>query len=84
MLAVLLVLRFISQGKKSADLEHVSNKELRAMCENILQLITTTIDQMEGVSWPLFITHDISFLPSLDSLCRWSIHGCLLPVSLMF
>ncbi|ESO87809.1 hypothetical protein LOTGIDRAFT_234834 [Lottia gigantea] len=36
-------------GKKSADPEYVSNKALRLMCNNILQLITTTIDDMEMV-----------------------------------
>uniref|UniRef100_A0A2C9KZ46 Maestro heat-like repeat-containing protein family member 1 n=1 Tax=Biomphalaria glabrata TaxID=6526 RepID=A0A2C9KZ46_BIOGL len=43
------------KGKKSPDPEHVSNQSLRSMCDNILQLVTTTIDKMESVLWPYLL-----------------------------
>ncbi|GFN92402.1 maestro heat-like repeat family member 1 [Plakobranchus ocellatus] len=40
------------KGKRNPDPEHVSNQALRLMCDNILQLVTTTIEHMEPVLWP--------------------------------
>ena len=40
--------------KGPADPDSVSNTALRSMCESVLQLVTTTIDIMEGVSLFLY------------------------------
>ena len=38
------------QGKRNPDPEAVNNKQLRHMCDNVLQLLTNTVEQMETVS----------------------------------
>lgn len=41
----------IFQGtKRSPDPEYVTNQQLRHMCDNVLQLLTNTVEQMENVS----------------------------------
>ncbi|XP_060075327.1 maestro heat-like repeat-containing protein family member 1 isoform X2 [Ylistrum balloti] len=42
-------------GKRSPDPEHVTNKQLKMMCDNVLQLLTTTVDDMEQVLWPYLL-----------------------------
>ncbi|KAJ8303306.1 hypothetical protein KUTeg_019702 [Tegillarca granosa] len=42
-------------GKRSADPEHVTNKALRMMCDNVLQLLATTVEEMEVVLWPYLL-----------------------------
>ncbi|XP_072169220.1 maestro heat-like repeat-containing protein family member 1 [Diadema setosum] len=42
-------------GRRITDPEYVSNEALRAMCENVLHLITTTIASMEEVLWPFML-----------------------------
>lgn len=42
---------------KNADPEFISNAALKTMCENVLQLMTTTIDGMENVLWPRLIEY---------------------------
>uniref|UniRef100_A0A2R5LMZ7 Putative heat repeat-containing protein 7a n=2 Tax=Ornithodoros turicata TaxID=34597 RepID=A0A2R5LMZ7_9ACAR len=37
---------------RPADYDYVSNEALRTMCENVLQLLTTTVDNIEKVLWP--------------------------------
>ena len=41
---------FSPQNKKQVDPDWVSNEGLRSMCGNVLNLITTTIANMESVS----------------------------------
>ncbi|BFZ13379.1 hypothetical protein BsWGS_16418 [Bradybaena similaris] len=43
------------KGKRSPDPEYVSNQALRSMCDNILTLVTTTIENMEMVLWPYLL-----------------------------
>ncbi|CAG5120746.1 unnamed protein product, partial [Candidula unifasciata] len=43
------------KGKRSPDPEYVSNQALRSMCDNILMLVTTTIENMETVLWPYLL-----------------------------
>lgn len=43
-------LEFTNQGKRSTDPEYVSNQALRLMCDNVLQLLATTVEDMEPVS----------------------------------
>ena len=39
------------QNKRlTADVDAVSNDALRSMCENVLQLLSTTVDNMDIVS----------------------------------
>ncbi|CAG2234423.1 unnamed protein product [Mytilus edulis] len=42
-------------GKKSPDPEYVSNQALRTMCDHVLQLLTTTVEDMEHVLWPYLL-----------------------------
>lgn len=42
---------------KNADPDFISNAALKTMCENILQLMTTTISGMEKVLWPRLIEY---------------------------
>ena len=47
------------QNKRSAtDADSVSNDALRSMCENVLQLLSTTVDNMDIVSRRLSPQHD--------------------------
>ncbi|OWF48217.1 Maestro heat-like repeat-containing protein family member 1 [Mizuhopecten yessoensis] len=42
-------------GKRSPDPEYVTNKQLKLMCDNVLQLLTTTVEDMEQVLWPYLL-----------------------------
>ncbi|XP_034336261.2 maestro heat-like repeat-containing protein family member 1 isoform X2 [Magallana gigas] len=42
-------------GKRSTDPEYVSNQALRLMCDNVLQLLATTVEDMEPVLWPFLL-----------------------------
>ncbi|XP_046558810.1 LOW QUALITY PROTEIN: maestro heat-like repeat-containing protein family member 1 [Haliotis rubra] len=59
-------------GKRPADPEWVSNKALRSMCENILQLVTTTIERMEIVLWPYLLELIVpeQYTEAAGALCR--------------
>ena len=57
-----ILMYFTSQGKRNPDIEYVSNQALRMMCDNVLQLLTTTVDDMEQVQ--------------LHSLDRRSVMSC--------
>ena len=39
----------VFQGKRPNDPEYVSNEALRAMCENVLQLLSNTVENMDVV-----------------------------------
>ncbi|XP_013777980.1 maestro heat-like repeat-containing protein family member 1 [Limulus polyphemus] len=41
-----------SKDKRPPDPEYVSREALRTMCDNVMNLLTTTVDQMEKVMWP--------------------------------
>ncbi|KAL4234897.1 Mroh1p [Mactra antiquata] len=41
--------------KRSPDPDHVTNVQLRHMCDNVLQLLTNTVEQMENVLWPYLL-----------------------------
>ncbi|XP_052229832.1 maestro heat-like repeat-containing protein family member 1 isoform X3 [Dreissena polymorpha] len=41
--------------KRSPDPDHVTNTQLRHMCDNVLQLLTNTVEQMENVLWPYLL-----------------------------
>ena len=38
----------------------VTNDELRQMCENVVQLLVTTQEPMEGLFWPLLLRHALN------------------------
>ena len=44
---------YFDQGKRSNDPEYVSNQALRLMCDNVLQLLATTVEDMESVRSPI-------------------------------
>lgn len=50
-------LELIKQGKRSTDPEYVSNQALRLMCDNVLQLLATTVEDMEPVSRSMVAKH---------------------------
>ncbi|XP_059158762.1 maestro heat-like repeat-containing protein family member 1 isoform X2 [Physella acuta] len=60
------------KGKRSPDPEYVSNEALRHMCDNILQLVTTTIDKMEIVLWPYLLELVVpeQYTASVGTVCR--------------
>lgn len=39
-------------AKRPTDFDYVSNEALRTMCENVLQLLTTTVDDIDKIMWP--------------------------------
>ncbi|XP_046842253.1 maestro heat-like repeat-containing protein family member 1 [Xenia sp. Carnegie-2017] len=58
--------------KKSSESDSVSNKSIQAMCESILRLVTTTIEQMENVLWPYlleFLVH-AEYTCAITSVCQ--------------
>jgi hypothetical protein len=40
----------LQNKRPPADVDFVSNDALRGMCENVLQLLSTTVDNMDVVS----------------------------------
>lgn len=42
-------------GRRTEDPNYVSNEALRGMCENVMHLLTTTVDKMENVLWPTIL-----------------------------
>ena len=59
---VVWVILLSSQGKRPADPEFVTNQQLRSMCDNILHLVTTTIDIMEPVRWHFTVSQSKHYL----------------------
>ncbi|XP_076448959.1 maestro heat-like repeat-containing protein family member 1 isoform X1 [Babylonia areolata] len=59
-------------GRRPADPEHVGNQQLRSMCENILHLVTTTIDIMEPVLWPYLLEMVVpeQYSQAVGAVCR--------------
>jgi len=47
----------VQSKRPSADSDSVSNDALRSMCENVLQLLSTTVDNMDVVSSWLMLFH---------------------------
>jgi len=49
----------VKQNKRpSTEADHVSNDALRSMCENVLQLLSTTVDNMDIVSCQCCLFND--------------------------
>ncbi|CAH1269548.1 MROH1 [Branchiostoma lanceolatum] len=63
-------------GKRSPDPDFVTNEMLRSMCENVLQLVTTTIECMERVLWPyiLELLGPPQYTPAFGSIARCAAH----------
>ena len=66
----IFILQAAGAKKGPADPDSVSNTALRSMCESVLQLVTTTIDIMEGVSLFLYFYVLCSF--SITAACIYS------------
>ena len=46
-----MIFFFFNQGvKRPPDPEYITNQQLRHMCDNVLQLLTNTVEGMESVS----------------------------------
>ncbi|KAM7283090.1 maestro heat-like repeat-containing protein family member 1 isoform X4 [Ixodes scapularis] len=58
--------------KRPMDFDYVSNEALRTMCENVLQLLTTTIDNIEKILWPSLFEYLLSedLTPAVGTLCK--------------
>nr|XP_042909202.1 maestro heat-like repeat-containing protein family member 1 [Parasteatoda tepidariorum] len=42
-------------GRRPGDPSYVSNEALRGMCENVMHLLTTTVENMENILWPTIL-----------------------------
>ena len=42
---------YLQGAKRSPDPDYVTSTQLRHMCDNVLQLLTNTVEQMENVSY---------------------------------
>jgi len=47
----------VQKTRRPTDADAISPQELQKMCQNILYLLTTTVDVMEPVSNNLFTAH---------------------------
>ncbi|KAF7651228.1 hypothetical protein LDENG_00113910 [Lucifuga dentata] len=77
-----LLVRFIVQhcalpntyqhGQRPADPEEVTNEALRAMCDNTLHLLTTTVGRLADVLWPklLYYLTPPQFSNATTPLCK--------------
>ncbi|XP_019641769.1 PREDICTED: maestro heat-like repeat-containing protein family member 1 isoform X1 [Branchiostoma belcheri] len=63
-------------GKRPPDPDFVTNEMLRSMCENVLQLVTTTIECMERVLWPyiLELLGPPQYTTAFGSIARCAAH----------
>uniref|UniRef100_UPI00398F3C7F maestro heat-like repeat-containing protein family member 1 n=1 Tax=Pristiophorus japonicus TaxID=55135 RepID=UPI00398F3C7F len=57
---------------RSYDPDEVTDENLRSMCDNILNLLTTTVRKMEEVLWPFLLEFVIpaQYLNALAPICR--------------
>eukprot|EP00118_Oscarella_pearsei_P020078 m.216312 g.216312 ORF g.216312 m.216312 type:complete len:1058 (+) comp39860_c0_seq3:99-3272(+) len=63
------------EGPKSpVEREPFNNLQLRQMCENVLHLITTTIQHTESVLWPYLLecVVPVQYTEAMSSVCRSS------------
>ncbi|KAK2550462.1 Maestro heat-like repeat-containing protein family member 1 [Acropora cervicornis] len=58
--------------RRPTDADAISPQELQKMCQNILYLLTTTVDVMEPVLWPYLLECLVPepFTFAMSSLCR--------------
>ncbi|XP_043547011.1 maestro heat-like repeat-containing protein family member 1 [Chiloscyllium plagiosum] len=61
---------------RSYDPDEVTDESLRSMCDNILNLLTTTVKKMENVLWPFLLEFIIppQYLNALAPVCRSLAH----------
>ena len=64
---------YFDQGKRSNDPEYVSNQALRLMCDNVLQLLATTVEDMESVRSPILKSQCLINIKEdhLSTWCYW-------------
>ncbi|XP_067366221.1 maestro heat-like repeat-containing protein family member 1 isoform X1 [Channa argus] len=77
-----LLVRFIVQhcalpdtyqrGQRPTDPEEVTNESLRTMCDNTLNLLTTTVGRLADVLWPklLYYLTPVQFSNATTPLCK--------------
>lgn len=59
-------------ARRPTDLDFVSNEALRTMCENVLQLLTTTVDDIDKIMWPSLFEYLLSeeLTPAVGIICK--------------
>lgn len=63
-------------ANKRIDTDQITNEGLRAMCENVLHLITTTISNMELVLWPFLLEFlgPVQYTEAMGAVCKNAAH----------
>ncbi|KAK8769621.1 hypothetical protein V5799_013914 [Amblyomma americanum] len=59
-------------AKRPTDFDYVSNEALRTMCENVLQLLTTTVDDIDKLMWPFLFEYLLceELTPAVGIICK--------------
>ncbi|CAL1293706.1 unnamed protein product [Larinioides sclopetarius] len=59
-------------ARRSGDPSYVSNEALRGMCENVVHLLTTTVEKMEDILWPSILDCllDENLTPAISAVCK--------------
>ena len=55
------------QGRRPGDLDYVSNDALRSMCDNVLLLLSTTVDNMQCVRMSRFTYFVLARIDEADT-----------------
>ncbi|GFX94408.1 maestro heat-like repeat-containing protein family member 1 [Trichonephila clavipes] len=61
-----------SAARRSGDPSYVSNEALRGMCENVIHLLTTTVEKMEDILWPNILDYllDENLTSAISAVCK--------------
>ncbi|GFQ65281.1 maestro heat-like repeat-containing protein family member 1 [Trichonephila clavata] len=59
-------------ARRSGDPSYVSNEALRGMCENVIHLLTTTVEKMEDILWPNILDYllDENLSSAISAICK--------------
>ncbi|GIX73829.1 maestro heat-like repeat-containing protein family member 1 [Caerostris extrusa] len=59
-------------ARRSGDPSYVSNEALRGMCENVIHLLTTTVEKMEDILWPSILDclMDENLTSAISVICK--------------
>ncbi|KAI0215333.1 Maestro heat-like repeat-containing protein family member 1 [Lamellibrachia satsuma] len=60
------------EGRRPNDPDYVSNDALRSMCDDVLLLLSTTVDNMQGVLWPYLLECIVpeQYTDAMATVCR--------------
>ncbi|KAK2156623.1 hypothetical protein NP493_1946g00003 [Ridgeia piscesae] len=64
------------QGRRPIDPDYVSNDALRSMCDDVLLLLSTTVDNMQYVLWPYLLECVVPqcYTDAMATVCRTMAH----------